>query len=348
MKKIIAIVGARPQFIKHAPMILELSKFFVAKTIHTGQHYDENMSKIFFDQLNIPRPEFQLSTSGVLHGEQTGHMLVEIEKILVDEKPDFVLVYGDTNSTLAGALAASKLSIPIVHVEAGLRSYNKSMPEEINRILTDHVSEILFCPSKAAEENLIKEGVSRNVHICGDVMKDMLTLAGKFLKDPQKGTPYVFVTIHRPYNTDGKERIFKILKALDSINTKIVFSIHPRTLNRIKQFDIDLEDTKNIEFIPPVGYFEALSFQKFSSCVITDSGGIQKEAYWLKKKCITLRPETEWVETTYQGWNQLLFNDLEQLPELIAKPEPVNYDANLYGNGHSASGMVEIIKKTLI
>jgi UDP-GlcNAc3NAcA epimerase len=343
LKKIIVVIGARPQFIKHAPVSLELKKHFNVKTIHTGQHYDANMSAIFFDELKISRPEYLLNAVGTNHGEQTAHMMIEIEKILLAEQPDFVLVYGDTNSTLAGAIIASKLGIKVIHIEAGLRSFNKSMPEEINRVVTDHISDILICPSDVATANLKKEGITKNVYICGDVMKDMLCIASPFMKAPTNDTEYVFATIHRPYNTDSKERMTSILSALNSLNKKVIFPIHPRTLNRVKGYGLPIEEMNNISFAEPMGYFETLSHQKYSQCVITDSGGVQKEAYWLKRKCITLRPETEWVETTYSGWNTLLFDDLTKIGEIIDSPVTGNYDNTLYGDGNASSQIVKII-----
>jgi UDP-GlcNAc3NAcA epimerase len=342
-KKIIAVIGARPQFIKHAPVSIELKKKFELKTIHTGQHYDANMSAIFFDELKISKPEYLLTNIGKNHGEQTGNMLIEIEKILVKEKPDYVLVYGDTNSTIAGALAASKLNIKVIHIEAGLRSFNKSMPEEINRIVTDHLSDILICPSEIAVANITKEGVTNNVFICGDVMKDMLFMAAPYMKDPLDGKEYIFATIHRPYNTDSKERMIKILHAFNNLNQKVIFPIHPRTIARVKEFGIKTEELKNISFTEPMGYFDTLSYQKYSQCVITDSGGVQKEAYWLKRKCITLRPETEWVETTYEGWNTLLFDELEKINQIVREPVKGKYDNELYGDGKASAEILKII-----
>ncbi|MFN8353484.1 MAG: UDP-N-acetylglucosamine 2-epimerase (non-hydrolyzing) [Spirosomataceae bacterium] len=344
MKKIVLVIGARPQFIKHAPVLLALKKKFECKTIHTGQHYDSNMSEVFFSELQIPLPEYDLGIKATHHGEQTGLMMMEIEKILIAEKPAAIVVYGDTNSTLAGALAASKLHIPIVHIEAGLRSFNRQMPEEVNRVLTDHIAEILFCPNEESKNNLQHEGISKNVVICGDVMKDILQLCAPLVTSPEP-EPYLFVTLHRPYNTDDVERLSYCLSILNQLNVKIIFAIHPRTWHRAKQYNIDLTTYHNIKFIEPVGYLESLAYQKYADCVVTDSGGIQKEAYWLKRKCITIRKETEWIETLEDGWNTLLFEDLSKLPLLITSKLPEKYDEGLYGNGSAAQMIADTLTK---
>jgi UDP-GlcNAc3NAcA epimerase len=347
MKKIISIVGARPQFIKHAPMQLELQKVFTAKTIHTGQHYDENMSTVFFNELNMPKPDFMFDIGGSKpQGEQTGIMMTEIEKVCEQEKPDALLIYGDTNSTLAGALVAAKMHIPQIHIEAGLRSYNREMPEEINRIVADEFAHLLFCPTDNAIENLRKEGITHDrIFRSGDVMCDMVKLIEpktKRLVDES----YYFVTIHRPYNTDDDTRLKSILTILNGLDKKVVFSIHPRTVSRLSQFGLSTHDFKNILFIPPQSYADSISYQKYSDCVISDSGGIQKEAYILEKQCITLRSETEWTETLHNGWNTLVFDDLNQI-ETVLKHKPTNYVAGIYGDGHAASEITAIIQKYL-
>lgn len=345
MKKIISIIGARPQFIKHAPMQLELQKHFNALTLHTGQHFDSNMSAVFFDELNIPKPDFLLeSAAGKPHGAQTGLMMIDIEQICLQEKPDALLLYGDTNSTLAGALVAAKMNIPQIHIEAGLRSYNREMPEEINRIISDEFAYLLFCPTDQAIHNLEKEGIKHDrIFKSGDVMCDILRLMESKI-EPYNGAPYYFVTIHRPYNTDDLDRMRVILKTLNELDKKVIFSIHPRTLNILKANSFDLKSYSNIEFVPPTGYLDSISYQKNASCVITDSGGIQKEAYMLKKKCITIRKETEWVETLENGWNSLVFDDVTIIPEVLQR-ELEWHNPNLYGDGHAAKEIVEIIKK---
>lgn len=346
MKKIISVVGARPQFIKHTPLQLALQKKFNALTIHTGQHYDADMSDIFFRELKIPRPEYHLRLKGKLHGEQTAEMMVEIEKIIIREKPNAILVYGDTNSTLAAGLVAAKLNVPIIHVEAGLRSFNKEMPEEVNRILVDHISKLLFCPSDTAVQHLKREGITDGVYLSGDVMKDMLKLSIPYLKDMMSGVPYYFATIHRPYNTDSKERLFKILNTFQQLKAKVVFPIHPRTSNLLKEYGVKKEEYDNIIMIQPVGYFDSLSYQRSADAVLTDSGGMQKEAYWMKKKCVTIRKETEWVETQEGGWNTLSFENLDKMQEIIDRI-PENYNERLYGGEEVADSIVTTISKSL-
>lgn len=346
MKTILSIIGARPQFIKHAPLQLALQKKFNALSFHTGQHYDPNMSQIFFDELGIPEPEYQMDLDGLkTHGEQTSRMIMDIENVCMKIHPDALLVYGDTNSTLAGALVASKLCIPVIHIEAGLRSYNREMPEEINRILTDVLSGILFCPTKEAVENLKKEGITKNVFVTGDVMMDTLYL----VKDKIKAKleyPYYFATIHRPYNTDAPERLLSILSELNQLKHKVVLAIHPRTRSRIKTFGYAEDDFSNIQFIDPVGYIDSLSYQQFSEAVITDSGGMQKEAYTLRKKCLTIRSETEWTETLKGNWNQLVFDHLKEISNKL-NIEPENYRENLYGDGNAAGEILETITNFL-
>lgn len=345
MKKIISVIGARPQFIKHAPVQLELQRYFHSITVHTGQHYDENMSAVFFNELGIPKPDHLFDIGGSKpQGEQTGMMMTAIEKVCLAEKPSAVLVYGDTNSTLAGTLVAAKSQVPIIHIEAGLRSFNRAMPEEINRIVADEFATLLFCPTQQAIENLKKEGIVHDkIFLCGDVMCDMLEL----IKPKAKRLieyPYYFATIHRPYNTDDVQQLKKILDALNSLDKKVVFAIHPRTIARMQSFGLQQTQFNNIHFIAPVGYVESISYQLFADGIITDSGGMQKEAYMLKKKAVTLRSETEWVETLAGGWNTLMFEDLEQL-EQVLNSSCGTHVQNLYGDGHAAGGIVSIIKQ---
>ena len=344
--KIIVVIGARPQFIKHAPFEFASRDKFEMITIHTGQHYDANMSKVFFDQLKIKKPDYLLTTGGGNHGEQTGKMLQEIEPIVLNEKPDYMLVYGDTNSTLAGALVASKLHIPVIHVEAGLRSYNKSMPEEINRILTDHMSDLLFTSTKQGVLNLQNEGVKENVHLVDDIMGDSVKLAQKLLENEPIETdyPYYYVTIHRPYNTDNKLRMVKILDILNNLKFKVIFPIHPRTRSLCKEFALDLSIYQNIDFIEPASYIDNIQFIKNSVHAITDSGGLQKEAYILQIPCITIRSETEWVETLSGGWNVLCFEDLNEIPRLLDRQLGEHID-ELYGKGNSAGQIIDLITR---
>ncbi len=341
--KIAVVIGARPQFIKHAPVELALRKYFEVISIHTGQHYDAKMSDIFFNQLNIATPQYMLNIGSHMHGRQTAIMLEKIEEILQSEMPVALLVYGDTNSTLAGALAASKLNLPVIHVEAGLRSFNKTMPEEINRILTDHVAELLFAPSVVAIDNLSNENIMKNVYNVGDVMCDSLQLALKYnRKQVNKIEPYFLCTLHRPYNTDDITRLIRILDELNRAIEKVIFPVHPRTMHILEKNGVKTSRFINIEFIEPVSYFDLIDLQQNAQCIITDSGGIQKEAYMLKKKCITLRTETEWVETLKDGWNTLVFDELEEIHAII-DAEPGEYIEKLYGDGQAAEKIAQIV-----
>jgi UDP-GlcNAc3NAcA epimerase len=348
--KIISIIGARPQFIKASPIELAFSKcpnvdFY---SIHTGQHYDTNMSEIFFNQLKLKQPYKTLESGGKSHGKQTADILVGIEELLLEIKPNLIIVYGDTNSTIGAALAAAKLHIPIAHIEAGLRSFNKQMPEEVNRILTDHISDLLFVPSENAVSQLASEGITKQVFLCGDVMKDIMKIClDQNIIPDNNNKNYYYTTIHRPYNTDDKERLISILNTLNALDKKVIFSIHPRTLNLLKNtYQVEL-NFNNIEFIEPQGYFDNLAYLKNCDCVITDSGGMQKEAYWLQKKCITIRKETEWSETLENGCNTLVFDDLNEI-ENILKTENLQFDNMLYGTANAseiiAASIIDFIK----
>lgn len=334
--KIATIIGARPQFIKHAVLEPELKKHFKHISIHSGQHYDKEMSQVFFDELGMDLPAYTLETKGILHGEQTANILTETEKILLQEKPDMVLVYGDTNTTLAGALAASKLNIPLVHIEAGMRSYNKEMPEEINRIVTDHLSDLLFTSSLQSLEQLKKEGITKGVYNHGDLMKDLIYIIKDkgLLQKTDVHSGQIYCTLHRPYNTDVPDRLKYILTQLNKLNKKVVFPIHPRTKKMMAQYQIPEDDFKNIEFIKAQSYINNLSYLFNCSAIITDSGGMQKEAYFLKKRCITIRTETEWTETLNNGWNTLLFDDLSKINQLLELPLG-DWDDLLYGDGNA-------------
>ena len=342
--KVIAIIGARPQFIKHFPFEKACEGKLDLLSIHTGQHYDENMSAVFFEQLGMKKPNYMLNVGSGNHGEQTAKMMMEIEKILLEENPNGVVVYGDTNSTLAGALVASKIHIPVFHIEAGLRSFNKKMPEEINRILTDHVSNCLFTPSTTATKNLEKEGIFKNVFEVGDIMKDLVFYIKNknLLKNVSFKKSYYYATIHRPYNTDKNERLSYVLGVLNKLNEAVVMSLHPRTRNNAKLFGLDLKAYKNISFIEPQSYIDNLSYLNNSKGLITDSGGMQKEAYWLKKKCVTIRTETEWVETLKNNANVLLFEDLNDLNKEIQNHCEI-WDELLYGNSNSSTMIVDKI-----
>ena len=342
MKKIIAIIGARPQFIKHIAIEKAFENHFYLKTIHTGQHYDKNLSDIFFKQLQINKPDFQLFPDSNSSVTQLAEMLKGIGDILSSEKPDYVLVYGDTNSTIAGAIAAEKLQIPIIHVEAGLRSYNRNMPEEINRVLTDKISSYLFTPNKQSINNLKKENVKGNIHNVGDVMKDCVFLFKDLKTEISIPENFVFLTIHRNYNTSSKERLHYILENVNNLHKKVIFPIHPRTKNLMNQFGLQENKYNNIDFTPPLSYFDSLQYLKHCNALITDSGGMQKEAYFLKKRCITVRSETEWTETLIGNWNQLCYDNLEELNTKFDVPL-TNYNERLYGDGNTAKQIVKIL-----
>lgn len=355
MRKIITVVGARPQFIKAATLSRQFKLLGIEeKIIHTGQHFDANMSEIFFDEMEIPKPAYQLDIHGVSHGAMTGRMLEGIEKILMTEKPDGVLVYGDTNSTLAGALAAAKLHIPVIHVEAGLRSFNMEMPEEINRILTDRISNALFCPTDTAVNNLMREGFDNmpiQIIKNGDVMQDAAMyyadkaqLKSDILRKAGLNK-FVLATIHRQENTDNPENLKNIIEGLNAIHKEIpvVVPMHPRTRNILAQ-NYQLPD---FTIIDPVGYFDMIMLLKSCEMVITDSGGVQKEAFFFAKHCITLREQTEWVELVDKGFNLLVGSDIDKLRDAFAffKTKKSDFSINLYGNGKAAEmAAAEIFK----
>jgi len=349
--KIVTIVGARPQFIKAAAISREISKYPEIEEIivHTGQHFDKNMSDIFFDEMKIPKPHYNLNINSLSHGAMTGQMLEKIEKVLIDQKPDWVLVYGDTNSTIAGALAAKKLHIKVAHVEAGLRSFNIKMPEEINRILTDRISDILFCPTETAIENLKKEGfdnIDNLIVNSGDVMQDTAIFYSEFAKVPNYNIPekFILATIHRAENTDIPERLNSIFAAFEKISTEIpvVLPLHPRTRKFIESQDIKI---KNIQIIEPVGYLEIIYLLKNCSLVMTDSGGMQKEAFFFAKPCLTLRDETEWVELILNKFNILVGADFEKIYTNYQKMINlnINFEKNLYGNGTASKKIVTFL-----
>ena len=351
--KIASIVGARPNFIKCAPLSRELRKEFDEIIIHTGQHYDYEMNKVFFDELNIPEPDYHLGVGSGTHGEQTGEMLKKTEEVLIKEKPDLVLVFGDTNTTLAGALAASKLHIKVGHIEAGLRSFDRRMPEETNRVLTDHCSDLLFCPTETAVENLKKEGgVNNGVHLTGDVMVDALKenieiaeKKSKILNELDlKPKEYYLATVHRAESTDEFIRLKSIVDAFCEIKN-LVFPCHPRTEKFLKRFGLWDKLTKKIKVIKPVGYLDMLILEKNAKKILTDSGGIQKEAYILKIPCITLRENTEWVETVADGWNVLVGANKEKIVKKANDFEPKNKQRNVFGSGDASEKIVEVIKE---
>jgi UDP-N-acetylglucosamine 2-epimerase len=349
--KIVTVLGARPQFIKAAPVSRALKSNFSEFLLHTGQHYDYGMSNIFFDELELAEPDVNLGIQSSNHGEQTGKMLTGIENVLLEEKPDAVLVYGDTNSTLAGALAGVKLHIPVFHVEAGLRSFNRSMPEEINRILTDHIASMLFCPTTTAVNNLQDEGIDEGVHLTGDVMYDAVLyntdLAENTSKISEKlnldSGEYILATVHRPANTDNQLHLLDIFTAFGSLDWEIVLPLHPRTKKALTQFDLQVPG--NIKMIDPVGYLDMLILEKNARAIITDSGGIQKEAYIFGVPCITLRNDTEWWETVDAGWNTLVGADPDQIIPAVRKAAVLDERPDLFGDGKAAEKIANLIKK---
>lgn len=352
--KICTVVGARPQFVKAAPLSRALRERNTEILIHTGQHYDHAMSDVFFEELGIPTPEHHLGIGGGSHGAQTGAMLAKIEDVLLAERPDAVLVYGDTNSTLAGALAAVKLHIPVAHVEAGLRSYDRRMPEEVNRVLADSISEWLFVPSEGSVENLRKEGVTKGVVVVGDVMIDALRINTPRALVTSKvratlgldGAPYYLATIHRPSNSDVRENLVSIFDAFKAIEKKVVFPVHPRTRANLARMNV--QAPTNVQLVEPLGYLDMLAAVKGASGVMTDSGGLQKEAYYLQVPCITLRETTEWVETVDSGWNVLTGPDTAAIVAAVRKFEtrPASHP-ELFGDGHAAERIVSHLEKCL-
>ncbi len=349
--KIITVIGARPQFIKAAAVSNKLREKHEEILVHTGQHYDENMSKIFFDELNIPYPNYNLSVGSGGHGKQTGEMMTKLEEIYVKENPDMILVYGDTNSTLAGALVASKMLIPVVHVEAGLRSFNKAMPEEQNRILTDHISSKLFAPTETAIRNLKNEGIVENVYNVGDVMFDAVLHFGEIAKKNSKiierlnlkDKEFILTTIHRAENTNNISRLKNIIEALNASEKTIVLPLHPRTKKYVSDYNLEFGD--NIIVIDPIGYLDMLALESNCVKIVTDSGGVQKEAFFMKKPCITMRDETEWVETVENDWNRIVGTDKEKILDAIVNFIPSQPQMDIFGDGKSSEKICSIIEK---
>jgi UDP-GlcNAc3NAcA epimerase len=350
--KILTVVGARPQFIKAAAVSRRILESPIAREVivHTGQHYDAGMSDIFFDELHIPKPAFHLGFGGGSHGEMTGRMLEAIEKVLQAESPDWLLVYGDTNSTLAGALAAAKLHVPVAHVEAGLRSFNRLMPEELNRILTDHVSERLFAPTAVAVQNLRNEGLPQGkTFLVGDVMYDATLIFKTLARVPEDfvalgldADQYVLATVHRAENTNDEHRLREILSGLSRSPKPVVLPLHPRTSERLRTLCIDIPC--NVHAVSPVGYLEMTWLEMNAAAIATDSGGVQKEAYFHARPCITLRDQTEWVELVEAGWNTLVGADADRIGEALSDIDEMsraNAWAPIYGDGDAAGKIVK-------
>lgn len=350
--KIVSIVGARPQFIKATAVSRAIREAHTEVLVHTGQHYDDNMSAVFFAELEIPQPDYHLGIGSGAHGAQTGAMLGKIEQVLLSEKPDWVLVYGDTNSTLAGALAAAKLHLPVAHVEAGLRSFNRAMPEEINRVVADHLSHLLLCPSQTAVDNLKAEGITQGVHLVGDVMADTLGAAAERARQGSiilerlqlAEKKFLLATVHRAENTDDPARLTHLLAAFAQIAEPIVFPVHPRTRKALARLGNPEAACPNLVLIEPVGYLDMVRLEQAARMILTDSGGIQKEAYWLGVPCVTLRPETEWVETVQLGWNQLTGTATERIVQAAQSFVPPADHPPLYGDGHAARRCVALLE----
>ncbi|NEW80139.1 MAG: UDP-N-acetylglucosamine 2-epimerase (non-hydrolyzing) [Gelidibacter sp.] len=357
MNKIVTILGARPQFVKAAVLSRIIAKYKDVEEVivHTGQHYDANMSDIFFEEMDIPKPKYNLAINGMGHGAMTGQMLIEIEAVLTKEKPNLVLVYGDTNSTLAGALAAKKMNIKVVHVEAGLRCYNMKMPEEINRILTDRISDLLLCPTDTAVENLLKEGYMNmpgKIVKCGDIMKDAVEFYGKISEEKSSiisslsliPNEFVLATIHRQENTDDLEKLNEIFEGLALISKEmpVILPLHPRTKAILNQHQL----TYDIKIIDPVGYFDMLNLLNKCNLVVTDSGGLQKEAFFNKKHCIIAREETEWVELVTNGFAKIAGSDKEKMLKAFNdfQNSDANFEMDLFGENVGEKIYEEIIK----
>lgn len=369
--RVLTVVGARPQFIKAAPVSRALARAGIEEVlVHTGQHYDREMSEIFFEEMGIREPDLNLEVGSGLHGWQTGQIMVGLEKVLQRERPDWVLVYGDTNSTLAGALVAAKLQIRVAHVEAGLRSFNRAMPEEINRLVSDHLSSLLLCPSRVAVSNLSAEGISEGVHVVGDVMYDALleysaeavkrsTILRRVGVEPKE---YLLLTLHRAENTDDPQRLRDVLKALAGIDSTVVFPVHPRALKALTEAGFvscsgdELRDARltldnlsfnHVRLIEPVGYLDMLNLARHARVVLTDSGGLQKEAYWLGVPCVTLREETEWVETVEAGWNVLAGTETSRITGALSSFKAPGEEGarNLYGEPGASERCVRLLQQ---
>jgi UDP-GlcNAc3NAcA epimerase len=344
--RVLSVVGARPQFVKAWVVSRALRARHDELLLHTGQHYDDALSRVFFDELGIPRPYVNLEVGSGPHGEQTGRMLAGIEREIVAHRPDWLLVYGDTNSTLAGALAAAKLHVPIAHVEAGLRSFNRRMPEELNRLLTDHVSTRLFCPTPAAVDNLAAEGITGGVDLVGDVMYDAALAAlarggsDVLARHGLTAGGYVLATVHRAENTDDPSRLAAILAGLAQLELPVLWPVHPRALAHLPD-----PAPGNIVTAEPFGYLDMLTAERSAAAIVTDSGGVQKEAYILGVPCVTVRDETEWVETIESGWNALAGADPRRIVALVGRPRPTAPRPPLFGDGRASERIVALLER---
>ncbi|MBM7560305.1 non-hydrolyzing UDP-N-acetylglucosamine 2-epimerase [Marinitoga litoralis] len=346
--KVLSLIGARPQFIKEAVLHKEFLRTGIAEIlVHSGQHYDFNMSDVFFQVLDIRKPNYFLNVGSGNHGEMTARIMFEFEKLVMTERPDIIIVYGDTNTTLAGAIVGAKLKIPVAHVEAGIRQEPKDMPEEINRVLTDHVSRLLFCPSQLAVDNLKREGITQGVYFSGDVMYDLFLKMRKLFRYNMnlelKENEYVVCTIHRDFNTDMHEKLKVILEQLGKLPYKVVFPMHPRTVKRVKKFGLE-KLLEGIKVLEPVDYLNMMGLVERSKFVITDSGGLQKEAYWCGKRAVVVMPDTGWRELVEIGWN--LLSKPEDIVEKVTIIENFSrFPENIYGDGNTGESIVKLLKK---
>ena len=348
--KVLSVVGARPQFIKLFPVSRALRGFHHEIIVNTGQHYDFAMAEVFLRDMNIPRPDYDLDVRSGSHAAQTARTLVGIEDVILKESPDAVLIFGDTNATLAAALAASKLRVPIAHVEAGLRSFNRDMPEEVNRVVADHLSHWLFCPTEAAVRNLQKEGISDRVFCVGDVMLDAALYFGALpATDAQvvrrrglEPGKYLLATIHRASNTDSSDALRALFQAFACVDEPIVFPVHPRTRNAMDAAGI--APSPNVQAIDPVGYLEMLALEKQARMILTDSGGVQKEAFFFGVPCVTMRTETEWTELVEAGWNRVVGLDTDAIVEAVRQWKPATLRPELYGKGDAAIRIAELLR----
>lgn len=350
--KILSIVGARPEFIQSACVSRELRKIHKEVLVHTGQHYDYSMSQAFFDEIGLPVPDYNLESGSGSHAKQTADILTKLEDVLFVEKPDCVVIRGDTNSTLAGAIAASKLNIPVAHIEAGERSFDKRMPEEINRLASDRLADLHFCVSQTAVNHLAKEGISKSVHWVGDVMYDAMLANLSLAREKSRilfdlglqKKAYALATVHRAANTDNKERLKNIVDILNNAPDLVVFPAHPRTVSAIKKYDLNFSN--NVRMINPVGYFDMMILEENARMIATDSGGVQREAYFMSIPCLTLRDETEWFETVEMGWNKLVGVQTDLVLQTWKDFTPPREHPPIFGDGNASSKISAIISST--
>jgi UDP-GlcNAc3NAcA epimerase len=349
--RVLSIVGARPEFVQAAPVCRALRQRHTEVLVHTGQHYDYRMSEVFFEQLGLPAPDYNLEIGSGSHGRQTGDMLAALESVILAEQPDWVIIRGDTNSTLAGALAASKLRVPLAHIEAGERSFNRDMPEEINRIVSDRVSDLLFCISNGAVANLAAEGITNGVHYVGDVMLDaVLQMAPVAARQSTifddlgvRSGEYILTTVHRAANTDDPRNLRNIVTALNRIPTPVVFPIHPRARHAVDKMGLSFGP--NVRATPPVGYLDMLALEQGAEAIVTDSGGVTREAYFLGVRCITLRDETEHVGTVHAGWNTLVGTDPDRVIDAVERFTPALTRPPIFGDGGAGQHIVRLLEE---